>query len=178
MRDVNRPAMTDDPLEIIEALKAQFGTQTDADLARRLSIDKSTISSWKARGSVPRRFRAILSGASPSFFAISPMGWGEHEKNAFEIALFRFTRARAEVALEGDHEKCLEAFTSSGEFWVLMLEAQKQLLDRQGDGRHSPDTAQALAIHDLLDEGDAAIARDCRLLAPVVRGDEKTRTRK
>lgn len=158
--------MTDDPLKIIEALKAQFGTDTDADLARRLSIDKSTISAWKARGSVPRRFRAIVNGESPSFFATSPMGWGEHEKNAFEIALFRFTRARAEVALEGDYEKCLETFTGGAEFWVLMLEAQKQLLDRQGDGRHSPDTAQALVIHDLLTEGEAAIARDRRLLVP------------
>lgn len=159
--------MTDDPLQIIEALKAQLGTETDADLARRLGIDKSTISSWKARGSVPRRFRAILSGASPSFFATSPMGWGEHEKNAFEIALFRFTRARAEVALEGDSKKCLEVFTGGGQFWVLMLEAQKHLLDRQADGRHSPDTAQALVIHDLLAEGEAAIARDSRLLAPI-----------
>lgn len=159
--------MTENPLEIIDALKAQLGAKTDADLARKLAIDKSTISSWKARGSVPRRFQAILSGASPSFFAISPMGWGEHEKNAFEIALFRFARARAEVALEGDYKKCLEAFTGGGEFWVLMLEAQKQLLDRQGDGRHSPDTAQALVIHDLLTEGEAAIARDRRLLAPL-----------
>lgn len=158
--------MTDDPQEIIEALKAQFGAETDADLARRLSIDKSTISSWKARGSVPHRFRAILNGASPSFFATSPMSWGEHEKTAFEIALFRFTRARAEVALEGDYKKCLEAFTGSGEFWVLMLEAQRQLRDRQSDGRHSPDTAQALVIHDLLTEGEAAIVRDSQLLAP------------
>jgi len=66
--------MDDDIDAIISALRERLSAETDADLARKLRIDKSTISSWRSRRSVPNRFRKIASGESHQMMSAPPMG--------------------------------------------------------------------------------------------------------
>lgn len=40
----------------IQEIKERFGVVTDADLARALGVDKSTISSWRRRAVVPQKY--------------------------------------------------------------------------------------------------------------------------
>ncbi|MBN2702549.1 MAG: helix-turn-helix domain-containing protein [Methylohalobius sp. ZOD2] len=45
--------MRTDILGILDRLRAIFGTSSDATLARALGVQKTTLSSWKARNSIP-----------------------------------------------------------------------------------------------------------------------------
>jgi len=72
--DVKERRMDDDIDAIISALRERLSAETDADLARKLRIDKSTISSWRSRRSVPNRFRKIASGESHQMMSAPPMG--------------------------------------------------------------------------------------------------------
>lgn len=44
----------------IRSLKVVLGVTTDVELARALGVERSSISQWKRRGSVPRKYRALL----------------------------------------------------------------------------------------------------------------------
>lgn len=50
--------------EVIEGLKKAFGADTDAELGEALGIARSSVASWRARGSVPQRYiRKLADGA-------------------------------------------------------------------------------------------------------------------
>lgn len=147
---------SDDAERMIASLREHFGVQTDADLARRLRIDKSTVSSWRSRGTVPARFARILEGESNQFALVPPAHWGEHEIAAFEVALFRFCRLYSGSRRLSDYRSALEMFSGDAycKFLSLMMEAQQDLVDRQVG------TSRALLIHADLEAGEAAIDRD------------------
>ena len=44
----------------IAGLRGAVSAGTDAELARMLGVDQSTISSWRSRGRVPERFVKML----------------------------------------------------------------------------------------------------------------------
>lgn len=153
--------------EVISALRAHFEVDSDAELARKLMINKSTVSSWRARGSVPQRFRGILSGEPHQFMHSPPLQWGEDEQAAFSLALFRFSRL---VAAKVELEKYRDALTLFGgrafpAFWIMMSAAQKDLAERRGN--HTLSTLLALLIHDDLADDDASLTRDSERLAQV-----------
>jgi len=162
--------MSQDVEETIDQLKAIMDAESDADLARKLRIDRSTIASWKARKRVPARFSEILTGESAQFVLAPPSKWGSHEEFAFRLALFRLARAMADVVVEGDFRTNLQVFAKSPLFWKLMVEAQKDLVNRQNDGQNNESTALALLIHDDLEQGAISIERDRALIARTVQG--------
>ncbi len=153
--------MSEDPLEIIDKLKVKLGAETDVELARKLRIEKSTISSWKARGRVPGRFVRILAGDGHTAFDSPPIGWGEEEKAAFSLALFRFSRAYADIVAKGEYRELMPLFQAgSGHFWWLMSRAQKALIERQERNALDINTAKAMVIFDDLTHGSGAVERD------------------
>lgn len=153
--------MTTDPEAVIEQLKAKFNVDTDVELARKLRIEKSTVSSWKSRGRVPNRFLRILSGEDHQFIAAPPIGWGEEEQAAFSLALFRFSRAFADIIAKGEYRSLVQLFTpASSHFWWLMSQAQQDLIKRQAHSGVSVSAAEALVMFDDLEHGSGAIERD------------------
>lgn len=44
----------------IEALKSAVGAQTDAELAGYLGITRTTISQWRLRGKIPKKYKSLL----------------------------------------------------------------------------------------------------------------------
>lgn len=148
----------------IEALKVKMNAATDVDLARKLAVDKRTVSAWRARGSVPDRYTAILTGDSHQTIMTPPLKWGPYEECAFRLALFRFTRVKAAAAISNDFRAIFDAFAHLRGFWLLMIRSQRDIAAVMEDRTDSVDTAMALVMHDDIAAGDAAIERDIAAL--------------
>lgn len=146
---------------IIDALKVRLSAETDSDLARKLAVDKRTISSWRSRNKVPDRYQAILEGSEKQAVLTAPLKWGEYEQTAFKLALYRFARARSEVAQSSDYATVFRAFEAERGFWSLMLQAQLDLAKVLDNGSSvSLHTALAIVIHEDIKAGSDAISRD------------------
>lgn len=145
----------------IERLREHFRAETDADLARRLRIDKSTVSSWRARGRVPDRFLKMLEGASHQAVGAAPLHWGDHEHAAFQLALFRYARLVSDTVASGDYRSNIDLLMKAEtDFWILMNAAQMDIAERPANNPYDPSTAAMLIVHDDLAAGSASIERD------------------
>lgn len=146
--------------DTIEGLKLRLNAATDSDLARKLAVDKRTVSAWRARGAVPDRYRAITSGDSHQTIMTPPRGWGEYEEYAFRLALFRFTRVSAGVAQSGSYSDIVSTFGRPHGFWLLLRRCQQDLASVMEDRADHLHLAFALLLHDDITAGEAAIERD------------------
>lgn len=145
----------------LEQLKAHFGVDKDVDLARKLMIDKRTVSAWRARGSVPARYRSIAEGADPQSVMTPPLRWGEHEQAAFDLAMFRVARALLPETAAGEFRSAMQTFGGAyGYFWMFMSDARRDLVAQMEDGSEGVRSAFALLIHaDLESDRGPAAAR-------------------
>lgn len=151
---------------LIEVLKRRLGVTTDVELAKRLAVDKSTVSSWRSRNTLPKRYLGILTGEdAQQTIATPPIRWAEHEEYAFRLALFRLAKALGPDASSGDYGRAWKAFRTTGGFWKLMRESQKDLAEALDSRVSSIETAFALIMHDDVTAGEAATERDAKLLA-------------
>jgi hypothetical protein len=155
--------MAEDVSNLIEQLRLRLGVETDAELAKGLRIDKSTISSWRSRGAVPGRYLSILGGAAPQTYETSPKGWGDYEVMAFRLALFRYCRARADVAQTSDFPTILQTFSFEHGFFHLMALCQSDLAQKIGQTSVPLVTAFALVLHEYVAAGAAGAAADLEL---------------
>lgn len=149
-----------DSQSTIEALKLKMNASSDADLARKLAVDKRTVSAWRTRGGVPERYTAILDGGTHQTIMTPPLKWGQYEECAFRLALFRFTRVKAAAAISNDFRTIFDAFGRPRGFWLLMVRCQRDIATVMEERTDSPDTAIALLMHDDITAGAAAIERD------------------
>lgn len=76
----------------IDRLMQRFRVATDQSLADRLSLGRSTVTSWRRRGSVPARY-ARLADEVPTLLPdfLNPE-WSEEEKAAMRLALTRLIK--------------------------------------------------------------------------------------
>lgn len=74
--------------DAIRDLRLLLGCDNDAQLARSLCIDNSTISSWRARGKVPEKYLRFARGEAAGPLAAVP----EIEMCALALALLRFVK--------------------------------------------------------------------------------------
>lgn len=83
--------------EIIEKLKERFDVWTDGELATKLNIGRSTITSWRRRNSVPDRFTSMLTVGGPLAFSngMTYEHWSELDKAAMQLGLLRLVRDNA-----------------------------------------------------------------------------------
>jgi len=162
--------MSDKVIETIEALKTRMNASTDAELARKLRIDKSTVSSWKSRGNVPDRFIKILDGDSHQVYCAPPSDWGDHEGYAFSLALFRFSRWSKGIIKGGDFKSIMTVFDTSKsiEFWLFLNQAQQDLVVVQEGGQHSIDKALSFVLYDEIDDPEAGEKRDQARIAEML----------
>ena len=84
--------MTNTAENTISALKLRFHAATDQELADRLSVGRSTVTSWKTRGKVPKRYQALAEDYSAEG---GPLGWSllsDLEKAGMQLAVLRIAR--------------------------------------------------------------------------------------
>jgi Bacteriophage CI repressor helix-turn-helix domain len=81
--------------EIIEKLKERFLAQTDQQLAERLHVGRSTITSWRRRGNVPDRYSRVASNDHSNPFDLPIEAWSPVERAALNLALIRLTKGFA-----------------------------------------------------------------------------------
>lgn len=154
----------------IQGLRGALSAKSDAELARTLGIDQSTISSWRARGSVPKKFVNLLRSDGSSV-AGGPIdlstleAWPELQERSRAIGLLRFTLLRSEVARSGDIDRAINAFLDQKSFWLLMFRAAHDLgLKMQALGVEMK-TAQALILQDDLRDPERTAQRVAKNLA-------------
>ena len=111
----------------IAGLRGAVSAKTDAELARMLGVDQSTISAWRARGRVPERFVKMVDGAAKAPSSEAPQVWGELQERAQTIALVRFTLIRREVVFSGNVDKALGLFLDLKPYWLILNRAVHEL---------------------------------------------------
>lgn len=151
---------------LIEALKMRLGASTDVELARKLAVDKSTVSSWRSRGSLPKRYMGIVTGEEEAqAVSTPPLHWGTHEEYAFKLALFRLAKVLGGDATSGDYGRAWRAFRHTGGFWKLMLTSQRDLAQALDNEVSAIETALAVIMHHDIEAGEAATLRDAKVLS-------------
>jgi hypothetical protein len=143
--------------EAIEALREKFSVASDAELARRFGIDKSTISTWRSRGRIPSRYTILLAdddsedarggtvGGFPNAFHRNLI-LSDMERAALKLALFRYLDEAADAA--GDFSRMLEAASAAGaQLWLRAGIAYQDIAQRTRPGL-SPDEVAALIMYE------------------------------
>lgn len=92
-------------------------------------IDKRTVSAWRARDAVPARYQSIVQGGDPQSVT-PPARWDEHERAAFDLAMFRVARALLPETAAGEFRMTMRAF---GEAWAYFLEGNVHGPPRSGE---------------------------------------------
>lgn len=150
----------------LEQLKTHFGVDKDVELARKLMVDKRTVSAWRTRGSVPARYRSIAEGGDPQSVMTPPMRWDEHERAAFDLAMFRLARALQSEAASGEFQCAMQAFGGAwGYFWEIMFQARHDLIEQMNSGVEGVRSAFALLVHADLENDDGAVAATRKMIA-------------
>ncbi|MFN3721890.1 MAG: helix-turn-helix domain-containing protein [Paracoccaceae bacterium] len=144
---------------LITNLRSVVGAKNDAELARQLDIDQSTISSWRARGRVPVRFTKILDtpnvGAKPD----PDHAWPEMQERATAVALARFVMLRRHEFEGPATDLTLARFLDIKPFWLLMNRAVLELRTKIDALKIDLATAAALVLQEDLRDPDATIKR-------------------
>lgn len=131
-------------VETINDLKAVVGAKNDAELARRLEIDQSTISSWRSRGRVPARFTKLLEAEPVPSHDV----WPELHDRGTAVALARYTILRNEVAMSGNVDLALTAFLDVKPFWIVMHRAVHDLRTKMDILKIDLQAAAALVLQE------------------------------
>lgn len=166
--------------QIIEELKATLAAASDADLARLLGVDKSTVASWKARGSVPKRYSRLLDASTQRSSGL-PEGWGSLELEAFTVALFRFTVVKAKIVLHVEPRELitLAAFWGAA-FWPFVEIARQDILALIDDGVANVHDAGLILLSEDAADREKTVAREdtfSRSRLKSVLNDETSRAR-
>ncbi len=147
--------------EIVEQLKQKLDASTDSELARKLGVDRRTVSGWRSRGSVPKRYLGILEGVSKNAYSAPPSVWGEYETVAFDLALFRFCNFYGSRLATSDFRHLLADLPMCAPgFWVLMNRAQEDLANALDEGTRNLHVAFAMLMHDDLTDIEGSVRRD------------------
>jgi transcriptional regulator with XRE-family HTH domain len=81
--------MQEDVSATVERLKQRFHATTDQELAEKLDLGRSTVTSWRRRGSVPARYAKLAEGEVVTPFGMPWTYWTEEENAALSLALLR-----------------------------------------------------------------------------------------
>lgn len=154
----------------IQGLRGAVSAKSDAELARNLGIDQSTISAWRSRGSVPQKFVKLLrsNGSSaatgPIDFA-TLQAWPELEEHCRAIGLLRFILLRSELAKSGDIDQAMAVFLDQKPFWLVMYRAAHDVVVKMQALGMEMKTAQALILQDDLRDPERTAQRVAKHLA-------------
>lgn len=132
----------------IQQLRKIVGVQSDAELARQLELDKSSLTAWRSRGRVPEKYQAFLDQVSRGEPIRELEVWPELQRAAQRIALARFTLLRCTVASSGMVDQAMPIFLSLRPFWFIMYRAAVDVRKKMLALGVALETAQALVLQD------------------------------
>ena len=139
----------------IANLRTVVKAKSNADLARKLGVDQSTISSWRARGRVPDQFLEFLKDPASQKSQV----WQELTECATAVALVRYTLLRHDVAKSRDIDRGMSVFLTLKPWWLVMHRAAHELRLKMDALGTDLKTAQALIMQDDLRDPDATARR-------------------
>lgn len=140
-------------------LRRAVHARNDADLARKLGIDKSAISGWRTRGSVPQRYLKMLEAPQPGAPVDQMQVGGEVRHSAHRIALVRFVLLREGLAKGQDMDQAMRVFSELRPWWLVMHRAVRDVLARVEALSVDLGTAQALLMQEDLRDVQATARR-------------------
>lgn len=143
----------------IAGLRRVVSAETDAELARKLGVDKSTVSGWRARGRVPSRFTKLLETPREGTLLDLRNISGEMPERAYPIGNLRFILLRQELARSGDVDRALPVLRDMLPYWLVLHRAVHDLLKRVETLQVDLETAQALLLQEDLRDPDATARR-------------------
>lgn len=150
---------------MIAALRVSVSAKNDAELARLIGVDQSTISSWRARGRLPQRFAKMIDGSAAMPSGKPPEFWGELQECAHVVALIRYTLIRADVALSSNVDLAISAFMDIVPFWLVMHRAVHEIQLKMEALNVDVQTAQILLMQEDLRNPKAAADRIAKQVA-------------
>ena len=117
--------MSDDTETTIEVLKKRFRVATDQGLADRLSLGRSTVTSWRRRNTVPERYVKLASEQPTLLPDFLDLQFDATEREALALALVRL------VLNFGPQMQDYPSFLKHGPFLPakLAIGVEKALLD-------------------------------------------------
>ncbi|PKP73632.1 MAG: hypothetical protein CVT84_12565 [Alphaproteobacteria bacterium HGW-Alphaproteobacteria-6] len=131
----------------INSLKQRNGAETDSELAKALQIGRSTIASWRNRGSVPTRYLMRKQGDDMSTVSYAPLRWTDEERQAFTLALLRFIRAR-DKAFDTYQEFLRKGGLEATGFWKAHQAAKRDIIELMNEEEDmTPRTAMELLAY-------------------------------
>lgn len=140
-------------------MKEKLEAETDADLAQKLRVDKSTVASWKTRGNVPEWYASILGGASKQQISTPFLKWSNIEQHAFKLALFRFFHAANAKIDPADYRSNVSLFQYVGPFFKIMDQALKDIVSVMDEREYNLQTAFTIIIYEDIEEISDGISR-------------------
>lgn len=143
----------------IAGLRRVVSADSDAELARKLGVDKSTVSGWRARGRVPARFTSMLEAPSEGTLLDLRNISGELQERAYPIGNLRFVLLRQDIARSGDIDRALPLLRDMLPYWLVLHRAVHDLLKRVEMLQVDLETAQALLLQEDLRDPDATALR-------------------
>ncbi len=136
--------MSADAEEAIAALRKRFRVETDQGLADRLRLGRSTVTSWRRRGTVPERYLRLASERPTSLPDVLDPSLDPVERDAWVLALVRL------VLSAGARITDYPTFLRDGPFLPKQLAVglEKALLDLSArmEETGSDDPRQALNL--------------------------------
>jgi hypothetical protein len=151
--------MTPDVQTRLDGLKRVVSVRNEAELARRLGVNQSAISSWKQRGRVPQRFARMVSEPEVGMLADLRGVSGGLQEQGFPIGLVRFAVLRADLLQSGNADDAMSKMRDMLPFWLVMYRAVHDLLKRVEVAQVDLTTAQALILQDDLRDPSATRSR-------------------
>jgi transcriptional regulator with XRE-family HTH domain len=136
----------------LNGLKRAMSAQNEAELARRLGIKQSTISSWEQRGRVPQGFAQMVEASGVNDTRRVSVGPDTIPKEIQElshpIALMRFALLHGDLIRNGDFDAVLPTVRNMVPFWLILHRAVYDLMTRNRELCVDPATAQALVLQE------------------------------
>lgn len=117
--------MSDGVDAAIAALMKRFRVTTDQGLADRLRLGRSTVTSWRRRGTVPERYLRLASERPTALPDLLDPAFDPVDRNALALALVRLVLGRGKQIVD------YPTFLKHGPFLPaqLAVETEKALLD-------------------------------------------------
>ena len=143
----------------ITALRQIVGVRTDADLARKLELDKSALAAWRARGRVPQRYQNFVDQLQDGSIIKDLEIWPGLQSAVHRIALVRFTLFRHGVASSGNVNQAMAVFQSLHPFWLIMHRAVHDLRVKMTALGADLRTAEALVMQEDLRDHLATVQK-------------------
>ena len=136
----------------LSGLRAELGARNNAELARVLGVDQSTVSTWKKRGRVPDH---VLRKIEPVSSSVEAMERGELHDGVTAIASVRWALAVSTVLRNQTPEENFRDYKKATRFFIVIYRANLDVIEAVKNLEVDINTACAIILQNDLKDLDA-----------------------